>query len=94
MSWVHPTDGDSVSGSVTIQIDASDTEDSTGTLTVEWQVDDGTWYTATYNSTSGYYEDTWDSSKINDGDHNLDARATDAAGKTSSESCITVTVDN
>lgn len=93
VSWVNPTDGDTISGNVTIQIDASDTEDSTGSLTVEWQVDDGTWYTATYNSDSGYYEDTWDSSTVSDGTHTLDTQATDSDGNIATDS-ISVTTDN
>ncbi|MFW6111269.1 MAG: S8 family serine peptidase, partial [Thermoproteota archaeon] len=93
VSWVNPTNGEQVSGSVTIQINASDTEDDTETLTVEWKVDDGSWQTAAYNSDSGYYEDAWDSTGVSDGDHNLDARATDSDGNTTTSS-ITVTTEN
>lgn len=93
VSWVNPSDGEEVSGSVTIQIDASDTEDDAGSLTVEWQVDGGTWHTATYNSDSGYYEDTWDSTQVSDGEHTLNAEATDSDGNTVNAS-ITVTTEN
>ncbi len=94
VSWVNPSDGATVSGSVAIEIDASDDTDSGSDLTVEWQVDDGTWRTATYDSGSGTYTDSWDSTAVVDGDHSLDARATDTDGATSSESSVTVTVSN
>jgi len=94
VSWVNPSDGDSVSGSVSLQIEASDDRDGGNDLTVEWQVDNGEWKSAAYDSTTGYYEASWDSTSVSDGDHNLDARAVDTAGNTSSEACITVTVSN
>lgn len=94
LSWVNPSDGETLSDTVTIQIDASDQEDDAGTLTVEWRVDGNEWQDATYNSTTGYYEDSWNTAAVSDGDHILDARATDTCGNTSSESSITITVDN
>jgi len=93
VSWVNPKEGDTISGGATIQIDASDTEDAAGTLTVEWRIDGGTWQKATYNSTSGYYEDGWDTTTVSDGNHNLDARATDSDGNIVTAS-ITVTTEN
>lgn len=92
VAWVSPSDGDTVSGSVSIRIDATDDADTEGSPTVEWQVDDGTWRTATYDSSSGYYEDTWDSTGVSDGEHTLDARASDSAGNVSAQSTVTVTV--
>jgi len=92
-SWVNPGDGDTVSGSVTVQISASDSEDSDDSLTVEWAVDGGSARTASYDSTSGYYEASWDSTGVSDGDHSLEASVTDSAGQTSTSS-ITVTTDN
>jgi subtilisin len=93
VSWVTPTDGETVSGTVTVQIDASDSEDSDDSLDVTYSVDGGTSRSTTYNSTSGYYEDSWDSSGVSDGEHTLQANATDSAGNTSTSS-ITVTTDN
>ena len=93
VSWANPTDGDTVSGSVTVQISASDSEDSDDSLTVEYDVDGGTARTASYNTDTGYYEDSWDTTGVSDGDHTLNASATDSAGNTSTSS-ITVTVDN
>ena len=94
VSWVNPSSGDTVNGSVVVQISATDDSDSESALSVEWQVDNGQWRTASYNSTSGYYEDSWDSTGVSDGDHTLDARATDTSGNTGTESSSTVTVDN
>ena len=92
-SWVNPSGGATVSGSVSIEISASDSEDSDSNLTVEWSVDGGTLQTATYDSGSGNYTDTWDSTTVSDGDHTLTAEVTDSAGNTTTSS-ITVTTDN
>ena len=94
VSWVQPSDGATVDGSVAIGIDASDDRDGGAELTVEWQVDDGQWRTATYDAASGRYEDVWDTTGVTDGGHTLGAQATDASGNTSAESSRTVTVDN
>jgi endonuclease YncB( thermonuclease family) len=93
-STVSPNDGDTVSGTVTIQVDASDSEDSDDSLDVEVSIDGGTWQSATYNSTSGYYEYDWDTTAVSDGDHTIDAQATDSDGNTTGASQLTVTVDN
>jgi serine protease AprX len=95
-SWVGPGAGDTVNGTVAIRIAAQDDRDSVGTLTVEWRVDGGTWLAATYNSTSGYYEASWDTTGVGDGDHSLHAQATDGAGagNLSLLATITVTVSN
>jgi subtilisin len=93
VSWVNPSDGETVSGTVTVQIGASDSEDSDDSLDVTYNVDGGSSRSTTYNSTSGYYEDAWDTTGVSDGDHTLEATATDSAGNTSSSS-ITVTTDN
>ncbi len=93
VSWVNPSDGETVSGTITVQIDASDSEDSDDSLDVTFTVDGGSSRSTNYNSTSGYYEDSWDTTDVSDGDHTLEANATDSAGNTSSSS-ITVTTDN
>jgi subtilisin len=94
VSWANPSDGATVSGTVTVQVDASDSEDDDTTLDVEVAIDGGTWQTASYNSTSGYYEYDWDTTGVSDGDHTIDARATDSDGATTNASQVTVTVDN
>jgi hypothetical protein len=94
VTWANPTDGAVVSGSTALQIAAGDDRDATGSLTVEWQLDGGAWQSASYNSTTGYYEDSWDTTAVADADHTLTARATDSASNTSAASEITVTVSN
>jgi hypothetical protein len=91
VSFQNPASG-TVAGSVAIRIDASD-EDPPGTLSVQWNVDGGTWLPATYNTGSGFYEALWNSTSSPDGPHTLNARATDSGGKTGTAS-ISVTSDN
>jgi len=93
VSWVNPSGGETVSGTVTVQVDASDSEDSDDSLNVTYTVDGGSERATTYNSTSGYYEDSWDTTGVSDGDHTLDATVTDSGGNTSSSS-VSVTTDN
>jgi len=87
---VNPVDGSIVSGSVTIQVDASD---DVGVDVVEYSIDDGAYQVMGYNSETGYWEAVWDSTGVADGLHTITARATDTIGQTSTDS-ITVTVDN
>jgi len=93
VSWVNPSDGDTVVGTITIQISASDTEDAEDTLAVEWQIDGGTWQAASYNSANGYYEASWETTQEAEGSHSLEARATDSDNNSTTAS-IAVTVDN
>jgi len=79
---------------VTVQVDASDSEDGTGTLSVGVAIDGGTYQSAAYNSTSGFYEYDWDTTAVADGSHTVDARATDSAGATTDASQLAVTTDN
>jgi subtilisin len=93
VSWVNPSDGETVSGTITIQIDASDSEDSDDSLDVAYNVDSESSRSASYNTTSGYYEDSLDTTQFSDTDHTFEANATDSTGNTSS-STITVTTEN
>jgi hypothetical protein len=92
-SWVRPAADDAVSGSVTVQIDASDAKDDDDSLEVTYTIDGGSSRSTRYNSTSGYYEDTWDTTTVSEGSHILEARATDSTGDTSTAS-IDLTTDN
>ncbi len=92
-SWVTPTGGDTVSGTITVQIDAADSEDADDTLEVTYNVDGGSAIATSYDSTSGYYEDSYDTTQLADGDHTFEATVTDSAGNTTTSS-ITVTTDN
>ncbi len=93
VSWVTPSDAETVSDSVTLQVDGSDAEDATGSLAAEYRVDGGSWSTASYSSTTGYYEAVWDTTTVADGSHTLDARVTDSAGNAST-AAVSVTADN
>lgn len=90
---VNPAEGAVVAGAVTIQIEATDVEDSAGSLSVDWNVDGGPWLSTTYNSPSGYYEATWDTMTASEGSHTINARATDSAGNVGGDS-NSVVVDN
>jgi len=93
VAWSSPDDGATVSGSTTIRIDASDTEDPPDALTVEYRVDSGSWRSASYDSNADAFIDTWDTETADNGDRNLEARARDSYGNTASTS-IGVTVSN
>jgi serine protease len=90
---VAPSDGATVSDSVTLQIAASDLEDTPGSLAVTWRVDEGQWQPATINEQTGYYEATWDTTAVDDGAHTLSARAEDSATNISA-TAVAVTVAN
>jgi subtilisin len=81
---VDPPDGSTVSGTVTIRVRATDTEDSADRLTVQVSIDAGSPRTAAYNSSTGYHELAWDATKAGDGQHTIAASATDTAGNSSS----------
>ncbi|MHA1167002.1 MAG: S8 family serine peptidase [Candidatus Hodarchaeales archaeon] len=77
----NPSDGATISGSVTIMVTVSD-EDS---LTPDIYID------GTYVATSSAYE--WDTTQYSDGSYTVYAEATDSASQTGSDQ-ISVTVDN
>jgi hypothetical protein len=79
----NPSNGATVSGTVTITVDATDAED--GTLTADIYIDG--YFILSANS----YD--WDTTGYSDGSHTIYAEATDSGGLTGSDS-ITVTVDN
>ncbi|MEE9299924.1 MAG: Ig-like domain-containing protein, partial [Alphaproteobacteria bacterium] len=92
-SIASPTGG-TVSGNVTIEVNASDTEDAAGTLNVEVSIDGGTWQSTTYNGISGLYEWVWDTTMATDASHTIDARATDSNPNVTNAGQVTVTVSN
>ncbi len=88
-----PADGSTVQGTTPIEIDAADAEDPAGSLTVEWNVDGGAWQEAAYDSGTGSYHASWDTTTVGDGSHTVDARATDSAANVAGDSSA-VTVHN
>ncbi|MFB6346160.1 MAG: Ig-like domain-containing protein [bacterium] len=86
-SITNPSDGDTVSDTVSIEVNASDTE--SGLNKVEFLVDGADIGT----DKSSPYQVDWSSSSVPDGDHVLTAIGYDTASNTRSDS-ITVTTDN
>ncbi|WP_390277896.1 fibronectin type III domain-containing protein [Halobellus rarus] len=92
-SFRTPTDGQSVSGDVSVRIDAEDGSDGASALNVECRVNDGSWSPATYDADTGAYAATWDSTVLDDGTVPLEARVTDTDDNTA-ETAVEVVVDN
>ncbi|MDD3492258.1 MAG: Ig-like domain-containing protein [Candidatus Thermoplasmatota archaeon] len=83
-----PVNGATVSGTVTVQGTAADTD---GTVqSVEVRIDGGSWMTAT-GTTSWTY--SWDTTGVTDGGHTVSARSYDGTDYSALDS-VTVTVDN
>lgn len=93
VSWVNPSAGSTVSGTLTLEIAASDDLDGAGTLTVQWRVDGGS-LQGPVSYADPNYEVLWDTLTLSDGSHTLRAQAIDSADQTSAEASVTVTVDN
>jgi len=79
----NPSNGATVSGTVTITVTATDVED--GTLTADIYIDNN------FITSANSYD--WDTTAYSDGSHTIYAEATDSGSLTDSDS-ITVTVDN
>ena len=87
----NPADESTVSGTaVTIEVSASD---DIGVDKVEYCIVSGGSQSMAYNSGTGYWEATWDSTSVTDGIRTITATATNTIGQTSTDS-ITVEVDN
>ena len=83
-----PAGGATVSGSVTVTANASD---NVGVASVQFQVDGGN-VGGLDGSTPYAY--SWDTTKVSNGTHKIDALAKDAAGNTATSAIVTVTVNN
>jgi hypothetical protein len=82
-----PANGSTVSGTITVQANASD---NVGVTRVELYVDG----TLIGTDTSSPYAFTWNTTSVGDGSHGLQTRAYDAAGNVGSSAVVTVTVSN
>jgi choice-of-anchor B domain-containing protein len=93
VSIVAPPDGgpDPLAGTVQVRINANDTEDVPGTLTVEWRIDGGSWQPAAWDGAE--YVADWDTTTVADGAHTVDARAIDS-DMTAATDTAGVTVEN
>jgi hypothetical protein len=92
MRSILPTDGQVLSGTVTIQIEVL--SKTLGEMTVEWRLNGGAWQPASYNATSEKYEDDVDTTGVADGEHLIDIRASNGSGVTLQQDDIRVLVDN
>jgi subtilisin len=89
VSLTAPTDGSTVSGTITITASASDDD---GTVSsVNFYVDNTLIGAGT--ASSGVWSISWDSSSVSDGTHTIKAEATDNDGNTATDS-VSVDVDN
>jgi chitinase len=88
VSISSPTNGATVSGVVNVTANATD---NVGVATVQFQVDG-----ANAGGLDGAtpYAYSWDTTKLANGTHRLDAIAKDAAGNTTTSALLTVTVNN
>jgi len=87
-----PVDGATISGTYRVKVSASDSD---GTIAkVELSIDSASYIdiTANLDGTSYYYG--WDTTKVADGAHTLDAKSTDDLGTTVNSAQVVVTVDN
>jgi hypothetical protein len=85
-SFIAPSNGSTISGSVTVVVAAAD---DVGVTAVDLAIDGA----AAATMTTAPYQFDWDTSQASDGTHTLVATARDAAGN-STASNITATVDN
>jgi len=86
VSITSPNGGDTVSGTVSIAVDAND---NVGVTKVQCNIDGGAWT----DDTTSPYAFSWDTTAVSDGTHTINARAYDAAGNYADDS-ITVNVNN
>jgi IPT/TIG domain/Bacterial Ig domain/Putative Ig domain len=84
-----PSTGSTVSGIVTISASVTDSQSSIAS--VQFYLNGVALGTAVK---SNPFTESWDTTKVVDGNYNLSAEATDAAGKTATSSAITITVNN
>ncbi|MBI4498153.1 MAG: S8 family serine peptidase [Chloroflexi bacterium] len=91
-SIVNPATGATVRGTVIIQASATDDK---GISAVEYAIDGGAYAPMSFNSASGAWEASWDTTGYADGSaHTIDVRATDSAAQVGQAAQVTVMVDN
>jgi len=90
-SIVDPVNGQTLSGVYRVKVSATDDKHVS---MVELSINTGSWINITVNFDGTYYYYDWDTTKVSDGSHTLDARATDNATQTTYASQVTVNVDN
>ncbi len=94
VSITAPTAGQTVLGTITVRVQATDAETAAGSLDVDVRIDSGTWQTATYNTFTQRYERALNTTTLTDGSHTVTARATDGFGNTTTTAPRSFTVNN
>ncbi len=94
VSISSPTAGQTVSGTITIRVQATDPESAAGSLTTQVRIDSGSWQPATYNTFTSSYERTLNTTTLSDATHTVTARATDGFGNTTTTTARSFTVNN
>ncbi|MGN6242227.1 MAG: Ig-like domain-containing protein [Motilibacteraceae bacterium] len=89
VSLTAPTTGATVSGTTTVTASAADA--GSGVASVQLLLDGDA---LGKPLTAAPYTASWDTAQVADGAHRLAAKATDAAGNTTTSSAVTVTVSN
>lgn len=100
LSWDNPLNSDTIAGSPSLRVDATDPDAGDSVSQVLWcysatgacNATDPT-KTLTYDSVSSFWSGVWDTTTVSDGSYFLCARATDANAATT-DACINVTVHN
>ena len=83
-----PSNGETVSGTITVSGSASDSDDSI--ISVQIRIDSGSWTTVSGTTSWSY---SWDTTKVSDGSHTISIRSFDGTDYSSIDS-ISVNVKN
>src|SRR5690606_10696217 len=88
ISITHPANGQTVSGTITVSADTDD-----DVVSVEFSIPD-VLYLGTDEDGSDGWSVSWDTTGLPDGEYMMNARATDAGGKSTLSAPVWVVVDN
>ncbi len=92
MTPIVPVERQVLSGNVTIQIQVERL--TPGEMTVEYRINAGAWQSTTYNSESGYYENSVNTNAVADGQHEFEIRAQNGGGLLLELEPFIIMVDN
>jgi hypothetical protein len=89
-----PAEGAPLRGAAQIAVLASDSYDTPHELRVDIRIDDDPWLASVFDTSTGQFVTTWDTTSSGDGPHTLRARAIDSGGFDAVSDSVSVTVDN
>ncbi len=90
LDLVSPSPESTITGTVIIQISALD---NSSVVMVDWKIGDDTWSNMYFNPASGYWEATWDTTTMADGEYSLSFMARDSVNNSATLVGL-VTVDS